>query len=140
MRIFGRAIMLLILSGLGSGIASADDALGDTLRQVIEKNYAAASHKSVDETMSTIDPKSPGYARTRKALPGQFDVGATTSLVSYRFVGQDADFAVARVKFKTTGKPGSSFVTNVIDSMTVFHQADGQWRLWDQVVLGVERP
>src|SRR5262245_36269749 len=144
MRISECVAFLTIVTLLGAGAACADDKdapLAATLRKVIEESYTAYNRKNVDDSMSFIDSKSPGYEKTKKALPRQFDLGSTnTKLVDFRYIGQDDEFAVARVKTKTTGKPGTSFVDNVVDTMTVFHQENGQWKVWDQLVLGVATP
>jgi len=143
MRISECVAFLTIVTLLGAGAACADDKdapLAATLRKVIEESYTAYNRKNVDDSMSFIDSKSPGYEKTKKALPRQFDLGTNTTLVDFRYIGQDDEFAVARVKSKTMGKPGTSFVDNVVDTMTVFHQENGQWKLWDQLVLGVATP
>jgi hypothetical protein len=140
MRITRCAAFLTTLTLLGAAATFADDkdALAATLRKVVEDSYAAYNRKNLDDSMGFIDSKSPGYERTKKALPRQFDVGANTKLVDFRYIGHDDEFAVARVKFKTSGKAGTSFVDNVADTLTVFHQENGQWKIWDQLVLGVE--
>jgi len=135
------AAFLTIAMLLGAGVAAADchdPALAATLRKLVEQSYAAHGRRNVDEAMGYVDSKSPGYDKTRKALPSQFELGTTSELVDFHYIGHDDEFAVARVKFKTTGKPGTSFVANTVDTMTVFHQENGQWKFWDQLILGVE--
>ncbi|HYR95176.1 MAG TPA: hypothetical protein VEM57_00515 [Candidatus Binatus sp.] len=141
MRITGCAAFLMTVILVGAGTTAADDkdtALAATLRKLIEESYAAHDRKDVDQAMGHIDSRSPAYEKTRKALPSQFELGTATKLVYFRYIGHDDEFAVARVKFKTTGKPGTSFVANTVDTMTVFHQENGQWKFWDQLILGVE--
>lgn len=141
MRIAGCAAFMMTVMLLGAGPTVADDqdaALATTLRKVVEDSYVAHGRKNADQTMGSIDSRSPGYEKTRKALSSQFELGTTTRLVSFRYIGHDDEFAVARVKFKTTGKPGTPFVENTIDTVTLFHQENGQWKVWDQLILGVE--
>ena len=110
-----------------SGPTSDKDAdLAATLRKVVEESYAAYNRKNLDDSMGFIHSKAPGYEKTKKALPRQFELGANTKLLDLRYVGHDDEFAVARVKFKTTGKAGTSFVDNVVDTMTDFHRENGQ--------------
>jgi len=133
--------MFVILFGAGATRADDQDAaLAATLRNLIEESYAAHGRKNVDQMMGFIDSKSPGYEKTKQALPSQFELGTATRLVSFRYIGHDDEFAVARVKFRTIGKPGTVFVDNIIDTITAFHQENGQWKFWDQLVLGVETP
>jgi hypothetical protein len=53
-------------------------------------------------------------------------------------MGHDDEFAVARVKTRTTGQPGSDFVTNVTDAVVLFHQENGTWKLWSEKIIAVE--
>lgn len=141
MRTGGCAALLTIVILLGAWPARADDrdaALAETLRKLVEESYAAYDGKNVDRAMGFIDSKSPGYERTRKALPSQFELGTASKLVSFRYIGHDDEFAVARVKCATTRQAEQAFVDNVMDTMTVFRQENGQWKIWDQLVLGVE--
>ena len=91
--------------------------------------------------MSFVDTKSPDYEGTKNELAADFkDFDLTTQLVSFILIGHDDEFAVARVKEKTTGKPQSGFADNTVDSMVIFHQENGAWKLWSQEILGVETP
>ncbi len=142
MRTSGPAALLTIAVVLAAGAARADDrdaALAATLRSVVEGG-AAHCGKDVEQTMASIDSRSPGYDRTRNALARQFARGTTSKLVDFRYIGHDDEFAVARVKYATTATPGTPFVDNAMDTMTIFHQEDGRWKIWDQLVLGVETP
>ena len=86
-----------------------------------------------------VHTKSPDYDTTKAALTEQFaDLDVTSELVDFDYVGHDDEFAVARVKMKTTGKPDSGFVGNTVDSMVIFHMEGGAWKLWSDKVLGVE--
>ena len=53
-------------------------------------------------------------------------------------MGHDDEFAVARIKAKTTGKPGSGFADNTVDAIVLFHQENGQWKLWSEDILGID--
>ena len=48
------------------------------------------------------------------------------------------EFAVARTKMKFTSPAGSSFNDHVLDSITVFHQEAGVWKIWSDEALGVQ--
>jgi hypothetical protein len=116
-----------------------DGPLAATLRQVMAGNFAAYTHKDVDGTLRTIDTKSPDYETTKNALAEQFkDLDVTPELVSFDYMGHDDEFAVARVKAKTTGKPGSGFADNTVDAIVLFHQEGGEWKLWNEQILAIE--
>lgn len=141
MKMIRCAVALMLLALLGGGVATAadkDEALAASLRKVIEENYSASNRKDAEGTMRSIDSKSPDYASTKEQLPSQFALGVASQLVYFRYIGHDDEFAVARVKLKSTGTSGTDFVNNIVDTMTIFHQEGGAWKIWDQVILGVE--
>ena len=53
-------------------------------------------------------------------------------------VVHDDEFAVARVKAKTIGKAETGFTNNIVDAIMIFHQENGQWKLWSEEILGIE--
>jgi hypothetical protein len=100
------------------------------------QNY---NRHDVDGTMRTIDSRSPDYASTKQALEEQFkDLDVKAELVKFDYIGHDDEFVVARIKTKTTGKPGSGFVDNIVDAVVVFHQENGTWKVWNEDILGVQ--
>jgi hypothetical protein len=132
-------VAIAALVGFGSAPALADDAALETaLRQTVTGNLSAYDRKDADRTMGYIHSKSPDYEPTRNALAGQFkDLNLTTELVGFKYIGHDDEFAVARVIAKTTAKPGTDFNNNVVDAIVIFHQENGQWKLWSEEILGV---
>ena len=132
------AVLLLTVAGDASA-AGHDDGLGPVLRQVVEGNLAAYNREDPMAAMEFVHSKSPEYGTTQAALKGQFEVmDARSELVGFTYIGHDDEFAVARVKLKTMDKSGEDFSTNVIDTITVFHQEDGVWKYWSDHILGVE--
>jgi hypothetical protein len=129
----------LLVSLAAYPVAAADDPLGDDLRGVVAGNVAAYDKEDLDAAMAFVHTQSPDYESTKAALTDQFaDLDVTSELVNFQYVGHDDEFAVARVKLKTTGKPDSGFVGNTTDSMMIFHMEGGKWKLWTEQVLGVE--
>jgi hypothetical protein len=131
-----------ILALLCVSVPPARAALGTVaaaLREEMENNVAAYDRGDVDGTMRTIDTRSPDYAPTQKAVAQQVkDLGAKAELVDFTYMGHDDEFAVARAKVKTTGKPGTGFTDNTVDALLTFHQENGAWKLWSEQILGVQ--
>lgn len=118
-----------------------DNGLEDALRAPVAGHLAAYGKKDADGAMKFVDTKSPDYESTKLALEEQFkDLDVTPTLVDFDYIGHDEEFAVARVKVKTTGKPESGFVDNTVDSIMIFHFQNGAWKLWTEKVLGVDLP
>lgn len=113
--------------------------LAPALQYVLENNLATFNRRDLNGAMATIDTRSPDYQSTKAALEEQFkDLDVSATLVKCVDMGHDDEFAVARAKVKTTGKPGSGFADNTIDAVFLFHQENGVWKLWDEIILGID--
>ena len=135
------SVIAIVLLAIVTGVVGAGDEEGleATLREVVENNLAAYNREDAATTMQFIHTMSPDYTSMRQALPNQFSaLDARTELVSFRYIGHDDEFAVARVKLKTVEQSGEPFAANIIDTITVFHQEDGTWKYWSNQVLGVQ--
>jgi hypothetical protein len=90
--------------------------------------------------LGSVSSRSPDYEATKGDLPGQFEaLEVKAELLSFALIGHDDEFAVGRAKIKTVGTPKSAnFTDNTIDSILVFHQDGGVWKLWAEEILGVE--
>ena len=132
----------LLLYGSGSAAAEqADDSLADALRAPIAGQIAAYDKKDVAAAMSFVDTRSPDYDSTKAGITEQFEgPPVDVQLAGFTYIGHDDEFAVARVKIKSTGKPDSGFVDNTVDSIMIFHYQDGAWKIWTEKVLGVDAP
>jgi hypothetical protein len=133
----GIAVLPLIF-GASSAFA-ADAELSAALRPVVEGHLAAYNREDVAATIGFVDSRSPDYESTKVALAAQFEhLDLATELVDFALIGHDDEFAIARVKIKTAGKPGSGFADNTVDAILLFHQENAEWKLWSESVLGVE--
>jgi hypothetical protein len=106
---------------------------------VVENNLRAYDAEDVEGVVRLVHTQSPEYGPTKDEVVGQFRVlDLTPKLVAFEYMGHEDEFAVARVKIKLEGPPGSVFVNNTTDSIVLFHQEGGLWKLWTDEVLGVE--
>lgn len=140
MKQLGFVIAMVLLLVLAS-VARAADAVGleDALREVVERNLSAFNREDGSATMQSVHSMSPDYTSMQQALPNQFHtLDARTELVSLRYIGHDEEFAVARVKLKTVDQSGKPFAPNLLDTIAVFHQENGEWKYWSNHVLGVQ--
>jgi len=130
-------VAVLALPPLGAPAAwAAEDPLAGSLRRVVEGNLAAFNRKDVNATMNFVDTRSPDYSSTKDELVAEFkDYDLTAELVGFTLIGHDDEFAVARVKTKTSAKPNSGFVNNMVDAIAIFHQENGAWKFWSQQVI-----
>src|SRR5262245_20578682 len=129
-------VLAALLLAVASPAAAADDSLASELQEVSREQIAAFNREDVAATMSYAHTKSPDYDSARAELASQFSsLDAKAEQVSFRYVGHDDEFAVARVKVKVTA-PNEGFQDNVVDTLAIFHQEGGRWKLWDVYVLG----
>lgn len=134
-----RVMYLAGLLGLASAAGAADDKLAASLRGVMADHIRAYDAEDAAGVLGTIDTRSPDYDPMRTALPEQFkDQDVKATLVDFKYIGHDDEFAVARAKIKVEGPPGSVFVNNTSDRIVLFHQEGGVWKLWSDDVLGVD--
>jgi hypothetical protein len=123
---------------LGSGVARAADPLETQLRVVVDQSAVAYQKEDVAAFMQHVHTKSPEYQKTRERLSKQFaEMDVTATVTDFRLIGHDDEFAVARMKLRTTSTaPG--FVNNVVDQLVLFHQEKGVWKYWGDYEIGVE--
>jgi hypothetical protein len=132
-------VQLAALLGLAAAVGAADEKLAATLKGVVEENLRAYDAEDAAGVQRTMHTRSPEYDPTGAALTEQFrDEDLTAKLVDFKYMGHDDEFAVARVKIKVEGPPGSVFVNNTTDNLMLFHQEGGIWKLWSDDVLGVD--
>jgi hypothetical protein len=133
-------VQLVALLGVAVAASAADtNKLATTVRGVAEANVAAYDAKDTDGVLRTMHTRSPEYDSTKAALAEQFrDLNVTAKLIDFRYMGHDDEFVVARVKTQYVGTPGGGFQDNVTDSIMLFHQEGGVWKLWSDEVLGVD--
>ena len=117
--------------------ARADDTLAGSLEQVSKDQIAAFNKKDAAATMSFAHTKSPTYTAAKDMLTTDFkNQDMKAEQVSFQYIGHDDEFAYARVKVKVTSPGTKGFDGNVMDTVTIFHQEGGGWKVWDTYLIG----
>src|SRR5262245_32732348 len=132
--------LALAAAVLGVGFAQAaraDDPLASTLEKVSKDQIAAFNREDAAAVMAYSHTKSPSYDETRTALSSLFgDVDAKAEQVSFQYIGHDDEFGLARVKVKVTAPGAEGFYDNLVDTIVIFHQEGGKWKVWDAYLVG----
>jgi hypothetical protein len=117
----------------------SDKELTAELKKVMEANRDGINHNDLDLAMSSIHSQSPAFAETKK-VTGQLlkDFQIKQKIVSFRFLGSDKDYAVARVILETVKVKGPEFRDNSVDSMQIFRKESGKWKVWTSAILDVK--
>jgi hypothetical protein len=133
------ALVAALLGVAWAPAARADQELAKALEKVSKDQIAAFNQEDVAATMGYAHTKSPSYDEARAELTSYFgELDAKAEQVSFQYVGHDDEFALARVKVKVTAKGADGFQDNVVDTITIFHQEGGKWKVWDAYLVGGE--
>ena len=117
--------------------ARADEPLAASLEQVSKDQIAAFNKRDAAATMSFAHTKSPTYTAAKDMLTKDFkNQDMKAEQVSFQYIGHDDEFAYARVKVKVTSPGTKGFDDNVMDTVTIFHQEGGVWKVWDTYLIG----
>jgi len=133
------ALTIAVLAVTSSPAARADDALASALEKVSKDQIAAFNREDAAATMAYAHTKSPTYAAAQEALGATFsDLDARAEQISFRYIGHDDEFALARVRVKVTAPGTEGFYDNVVDTIALFHQEGGSWKVWDSYLVAEE--
>jgi hypothetical protein len=117
-------------------IDKGEQMLEAKLREVILENFAASQRKDIEAVKRTIHTQSPAYIASAQNLRQLFDYyDLKHELLSFHYIGLDGAYAIARGEQKTVKLKGPAFKDNVLDSIYIFREEKGQWKLWQQAVL-----
>ncbi len=140
-----RTLVIMLAFGLAfsvlgvAGNANAEEDISKVLNSVIMKNFKAYEQEDIEKVMSTVHSKSPGFAATKDFSSQIFPVyDIKYELLNFKYIVIEQDYALGRVKQKTTKISGPEFKDNIIDSIVIFKQESGVWKLWSQATLTLE--
>ena len=124
--------VLLLLSTAVFADTSSD------IEKAIRGNLEHTENEDVDAVMRDLHSLSPAYSQTQQVLLQLFSAyDLEYELVDYSFVGEDEEYAYAKVKQRTSKVSGPAFQDNEIDMLVIFKQENGVWKLWTQANLAV---
>ena len=134
-----RLIIVATVALFGALQACAEDDLGQALRGVLEANETAIAKGDVDAMSRTLHSQSPVYAKTRNAMK-DWPFKLKSEILYFKVIGEDGDFAFARVRTKTTKLSGPEFQDNVTDALHAFKKEGPDWKIWTSLPLTVTFP
>lgn len=124
---------VLILLSVNTYADTASD-----LKNAVLDNFKHTKNENFDAVMGDIHTQSPAYLQTQQILQQLFPAyDLQYELVSYKFIGEDNEYAYAKVKQKTQKISGPAFQNNEIEMLMVFKQEDGVWKIWTQANLSI---
>ena len=121
------------------GIAQAEEDVSAAIKLVVMENLKATQAEDINWMMKTIHTQSPSYLQTKQQIAPLFDnFDLSYRLLSFSYIGLDAEYAVARVKQTTKKVSGLAFRNNELDMIQVFRKENGKWKFWAQAILGIK--
>ena len=127
-------ILLSTLLLLLSTAAYADTA--SDIHKIILANLEHTQNEDSAAAMGDVHSQSPAYLPTQQMLQQLFPTyDLQYELVHYTFVGEDSEYAYAKIKQRTKKIRGPAFKNNEIEMLMIFKREDGIWKLWTQASL-----
>lgn len=130
--------VISLLLGLLFAPCIAQAGIADEIKETVIKNMDATQAEDTTMMMDTIHTQSPFYLMTKQQMQPMFEnYDLKYELISYAYIGQTGEYALARVNFKTHKLSGPAFKDNQLDIIQIFKQENGTWKLWSQASLEV---
>lgn len=128
--------ILLTIILLASSLSHADTA--SDIEQAIMKNLMNTQNEDASAVMGDIHSQSPAYLQTQQVLQQLFPAyDLKYEVLNYQFVGEDDEYAYAKVKQRTKKVSGPAFQNNVLEILMVFKKENRIWKIWTQVNLSI---
>ncbi|MGV3001597.1 hypothetical protein [Vibrio sp.] len=127
----------LLLSMLFSVKALADTS--QEVYQVLQDNLTATKNEKIADYMNTMHSQSLSYPQTQQVLLPIFDnYELDYQLQDFQFVGEDNEYAYAKLWLETTKVSGAVFANNRMQILVVFKKENGQWKIWSQANMVIQ--
>ena len=129
------AALLLALMVCGDNAYSSPITLPTTgvLQQVIVDHYYAISENRLDEAMDYYHSQSPEIVATRESIEfGLSQYLLKTSTITFCYVGQKGEIAIATAKHSYLMITGIKFIEHVVDAVYQLRKEQGSWKIWTQ--------
>ena len=129
-------IVLTILCPL---LLNAKSNTSELIKEVIQINLKYCQEENLKGIMSTIHTKSVLYIPTKKFMKQLIPVyDLEYKLLKYEFIGQDEEYAYAKVLQSTKKISGKKFNNNELETLHIFKKEAGKWKLWSQASLSLK--
>ena len=110
------------------------------IKSTVLENIRSTQAEDVDAMMKTIHSESPMYESTKKQVTQIFGKGLNLKyeLLKFKYIATDGDYALGRVRQRTTVVGGPKFRNNEIDMIVAFRKEGDTWKFWSQAILEIK--
>ncbi|CCK76336.1 MAG: hypothetical protein KBT75_04240 [Oleispira antarctica] len=127
------ALLSLLLLSIASNADTASD-----IKQVVLDNLKYIQAEDIENSMATMHSQSPSYMATEEMLQQLLPIyDLKYEILKYSYIGEDDEYAYAKVLQKTSKISGPAFQTNKLEALQVFKKENGVWKLWTQANLSI---
>ncbi|TDO98961.1 hypothetical protein [Marinomonas balearica] len=125
--------MILILFSVATYADTASE-----INAAIVANFKHTQSEDAAAALNDLHSESPAYLSTKQALQQVFSTyDLKYELLNYQFVGEDSEYAYAKIKQRTSKVSGPAFDNNELEMLMIFKQEHGIWKIWTQVNLSL---
>ncbi len=120
--------------------AKAASGIEAEIKNTVLENIHSTQAEDVDAMMKTIHFKSPMYDTTKKQVAQIFGKGLNLNyeLLSFKYIATDGDYALGRVRQRTTAPRGANLPSNEMDMIAAFRKEGETWKFWSQAILEIK--
>ncbi|MDE0314919.1 MAG: hypothetical protein OXM61_08455 [Candidatus Poribacteria bacterium] len=133
-------IALLLVACLGLTVAlSQDGGIAEEIEAVVMENLRATQAEDLNAMLNTIHSESPLYSQTEEMATVLFEnYDVNYGLLVFRYIEQDEEYAIVRLKYSAQKLAGPDFNDNNLDTIHVFREENGSWKIWSMAILEIE--
>lgn len=139
MKIFYTILIAIVGICVCLVIGFSDEDVAEEIKEVVFENLRATQVEDMDAMLATIHSESPVYAQTEELaimLFENYDVNYELQL--FRYIEQDGEYAIVRLEYSSQKVAGGEFNDNNLDTIHVFRQENGDWKIWSMAILEIE--
>lgn len=117
-------------------VCAESNPTADGIKSTVERTLRAYREEDIDAMISTVHSQAPSYLGIKKESPTVFEnYDINAELISFTFIGQDGDYAVARTKIRYTKISGPAFQNTEFDSFSIYRKENDEWKTWDGCIV-----
>ena len=117
-------------------VRAESNTTADAIKSAVERTLRAYREEDMAVMLSTVHSQAPSYMSIKKDSPTVFEnYDINAELISFTFIGQDEDYAVARTKIRYTKISGPAFQNTEFDSFSVYRKENDEWKTWDGCIV-----
>lgn len=113
-----------------------ESTLHDELQKILEEQLRCQNEQDLQGAMRLIHAASYSYGPTQQFLLNLFaNYKLNFRLLDHKLLALDDDYAFFRFKVRSEKIDGPDFKDNITDSIGIFRNVDGSWKIWCQAPI-----